>query len=138
LDHEVIHWGDPGFDVGFSLTHLLSKAHHLPAQRAAFLDAARLYWKSYSQEVAIQNPDLLRHGALPPLRMNLIEATAVRHTLGCLLARVDGRSPLEYLTAAERDSQREIALTIMKAPPVRITDLIDLFGKQLARPIFSS
>ena len=29
LDHEVIHWGEPAFDVGFSLTHFLSKAHHL-------------------------------------------------------------------------------------------------------------
>src|SRR6476469_672492 len=44
LDHEVIHWGDPAFDVGFGLTHLLSKAHHLPAHRDDFLEAARLYW----------------------------------------------------------------------------------------------
>src|SRR5262249_34295871 len=29
LDHEVIHFGDPAFDVGFALTHLLSKAHHV-------------------------------------------------------------------------------------------------------------
>src|SRR6185503_2499871 len=29
LDFEVIHFGDPAFDLGFSLTHLLSKAHHL-------------------------------------------------------------------------------------------------------------
>src|SRR5262249_52446091 len=33
LDFEVIHWGDPAFDVGFGLTHLLSKAHHRPALR---------------------------------------------------------------------------------------------------------
>jgi len=138
LDHEVIHWGDPAFDIGFSLTHLLSKAHHLPAQRAAFLDAARLYWNTYSQEVGLQNPDLLRDAALPPLRMSLVEARAVRHSLGCLLARVDGRSPLEYLTAAERDSQRAIALRLMEAPPARISDLVDLFGEHLARPIFSS
>ena len=40
LDHEVIHFGDPGFDLGFSLTHLLSKAHHLPAERENFATAA--------------------------------------------------------------------------------------------------
>ena len=40
LDHEVIHWGDPAFDVGFALTHLLSKAHHLPTHREAFARAA--------------------------------------------------------------------------------------------------
>src|ERR1041384_40765 len=41
LDHEVIHFGDPAFDLGFSLTHLLSKAHHIPARRADFLQAAQ-------------------------------------------------------------------------------------------------
>ena len=48
LDHEVIHWGDPAFDVGFSLTHLLSKAHYLPRRRAAFAAAARAYWNCYA------------------------------------------------------------------------------------------
>jgi 5-methylthioribose kinase len=28
LDHEVIHWGQPAFDAGFALCHLLSKVHH--------------------------------------------------------------------------------------------------------------
>jgi len=58
LDHEVIHWGDPAFDVGFSLTHFLSKAHHLRAHRKKFAEAAHLYWKSYNdnsfEERAVQ------------------------------------------------------------------------------------
>src|SRR5260221_1216257 len=41
LDHEVAHISDPAFDLGFSLTHLLSKAHHLQSQRAALGQAAR-------------------------------------------------------------------------------------------------
>jgi len=52
LDYEVIHWGDPAFDLGFSLTHLLSKAHALPAHRQDFATAARTYWSSYWQQVA--------------------------------------------------------------------------------------
>jgi hypothetical protein len=36
---------------------------------------------------------------ITPLGWNEIEPRAVRHTLGCLLARVAGKSPLEYLTA---------------------------------------
>jgi aminoglycoside phosphotransferase (APT) family kinase protein len=52
LDHEVIHWGDPAFDVGFSLTHLLSKAHHRPARRRDFADAARTHWAIYHRRVA--------------------------------------------------------------------------------------
>ncbi len=119
LDHEVIHWGDPAFDIGFSLTHLLSKANHLPAQRAAFLDAARLYWQTY------------RSAVRPLLLTPALEARAVRHTLGCLLARVDGRSPLEYLSSAEQHRQRTLALTLMRSPPATISTLIDSYQKAL-------
>ena len=51
LDHEVIHWGDPAFDLGFALTHLLSKANHLPLHRPVFLSAARKFWQAYLREV---------------------------------------------------------------------------------------
>ena len=47
LDHEVIHFGDPAFDVGFSLTHLLSKALHVAFRRREFLDAAQSYVRTY-------------------------------------------------------------------------------------------
>ena len=47
LDHEVIHWGDPAFDLGFALTHLLSKAHHLPRAPRRVRDAARtFFWQA--------------------------------------------------------------------------------------------
>ncbi len=52
LDHEVIHFGDPTFDLGFSLTHFLSKAHHLPDRREAFAEATRRYWDRYRSIVA--------------------------------------------------------------------------------------
>jgi len=86
LDHEVIHFGEPAFDLGFGLTHFLSKAHHLPEKRSAFAEAARLYWSVYRDEV----------GFLPWVEG--LEQRAVRHTLGCLLARVAGRSPLSTWT----------------------------------------
>jgi len=120
LDHEVIHFGDPAFDLGFSLTHLLSKAHHFPARRADFLQAARWFWEAYRQ-IAGEIPHL------PGL-----ESRAVRHTVACLLARVDGRSPLEYLTPAERDRQREIVLSLISDLPGNVLDLIDDFGKKLS------
>jgi len=47
IDHEVIHIGDPGFDLGFSMTHLLSKAHHLPALREDFAKATCRFWEVY-------------------------------------------------------------------------------------------
>jgi aminoglycoside phosphotransferase (APT) family kinase protein len=115
LDHEVIHIGDPGFDLGFSLTHLLSKAHHLPQQRQAFADAARFYWRTHEETVG----DSSWTAGL--------EARAVRHTLCCLLARVAGRSPLEYLSPEERVVQRAAVLALMADPPVTVTHLTDTF-----------
>jgi 5-methylthioribose kinase len=107
LDHEVIHWGDPAFDLGFSMTHLLSKAHHLPQHRSAFAKATRQYWEAYAD--------------------NSCESRAVRHTLGCLLARVAGRSPLEYLNEKERARQKRAVLKLMAKPPHKISALIEDF-----------
>lgn len=119
LDHEVIHFGDPAFDLGFSLTHFLSKAHHLPALRRQFAEAALEYWRVYAETL----------GALPWAAD--LERRAVRHTLGCLLARVAGRSPLEYLDVAERHRQRQAVLSIISVPPATIAGLFCMFEERL-------
>lgn len=119
LDHEVIHFGDPAFDLGFSLTHFLSKAHHLPALRREFAAAALDYWRVYADALGAPAwaPDL--------------EPRAVRHTLACLLARAVGRSPLEYLNPEERVRQRDAVLRIIPRAPATVTDLISLFEEHL-------
>jgi len=119
LDHEVAHIGDPAFDLGFSLAHLLSKAHHLAAQRAAFGRAAARYWAVYAETLGGVD---WRPG---------LEARAVRHTLGCLLARAVGRSPLEYLDAEERTRQRAAVLGLMAEPPATVAELARSFLGQL-------
>jgi hypothetical protein len=113
LDHEVAHWGDPAFDVGFALTHLLSKGHHLPALRDTFRQAANLFWRTYWLHVRPIWPDL--------------EKRAAQHAAACLLARVAGRSPLEYLTEDERRRQRDAAIGLMLAQPQTVGDLMDQF-----------
>lgn len=119
LDHEVAHVGDPAFDVGFALTHLLSKALHLPAQREALLGVAIVFWETW------------RQAAGQVAAAAGISSRAVRHTLGCLLARVDGRSPLEYLAPAERDQQRAVVLALMQRPPEDVGELVRQFGGAL-------
>lgn len=115
LDHEVIHFGDPTFDLGFSLTHFLSKAHHLPERRAAFAEAARTYWHHY-RNIVMNEP----WGAD-------LEGRAVRQTLGVMLARVRGRSPLEYLDPIERDRQTAVIVALMADPPATVPALTDAF-----------
>jgi 5-methylthioribose kinase len=113
LDFEVIHWGDPAFDLGFGLTHLLSKAHHLPTQRTAFAQAANHYWSTYIAEL----------GAIS--WGEGLEQYAVRHTLACLLARVRGRSPLEYLSEEARNRQAQLVVALMQTPPSTVTELVE-------------
>jgi 5-methylthioribose kinase len=119
LDHEVIHFGDPAFDLGFSLTHLLSKAHHLTEQRTAFAQSAILYWETYQNTLG------------PLTWTDLLEKRAVLHTLGCLLARVAGRSPLEYLTPEEKYRQQQVVVRLIASPPDTISNMVKDFLKGL-------
>ena len=117
LDHEVIHLGDPGFDLGFGMTHLLSKAHHLPTYREAFRHATVAFWDTYWQTVN-------QNGAEWTVDL---EARAVRHTLGCLMARVRGRSPLEYMDDVARTRQARAVNAIIAQPPVTVAELAAAF-----------
>ncbi|MBX2820437.1 MAG: aminoglycoside phosphotransferase family protein [Rhodothermaceae bacterium] len=119
LDHEVIHIGDPAFDVGFSLTHFLSKANHLPEHRSLFNSAALLYWATYESSV---------EGAS---WASTLEPFVVSHTLACMLARVEGRSPLEYLASEAKQRQKQWCVQSMKRPPLTVNALIKSYIEYL-------
>jgi 5-methylthioribose kinase len=119
LDHEVVHFGDPTFDVGFALTHLLSKAHHLEHIRMEFAQAAQNFSAQYLE------------GIRQTGWSSSAEPRAVRHTLGCLLARVAGRSPLEYLAENKRRKQSAIAVELMAQPPQHLPELVSAFIERL-------
>ncbi|MEZ4618622.1 MAG: phosphotransferase [Caldilineaceae bacterium] len=120
LDYEVVHWGDPAFDLGFSLTHLLSKAHHLAAQRQRFAVAAATYWQAYCRALGTVS------------WVGDLEGWAVQHTVACLLARVAGRSPLEYLSTSARARQRTAVITLLAELPTTISELINRFVTMVA------
>ena len=124
LDHEVCHLGDPGFDLGFGMTHLLSKAHYLPACRELFLAATRQFWSDYQRTASEIGGGLW---------LENLEARAVRHTLGCLLARARGRSPLEYLDEPGRSRQAAVVTALMADPPETVNDLAERFGNAITQ-----
>ncbi len=117
LDHEVAHFGDGTFDLGFFLAHVLSKANHHASFRKDFLTGAELFYQAYLDST----------GGLTHAR----KQRAVRHALGCLLARVKGLSPLEYLSAAEKKIQLSTVLRLMVKPPETIPQLAEEFGAML-------
>ena len=118
LDFEVIHYGDPAFDIGFSMTHFLSKAHFLPAHRRAFIEMARTYWRAYSTDL---DAELAKD----------MQPIAVAHSLACLLARVAGRSPLEYFDKRHRGRQKRIVLELMGRGIATMPQLIECFREYL-------
>jgi 5-methylthioribose kinase len=119
LDHEVVHVGDPAFDLGFSLTHLMSKGHHRKEHRSAFLNAAIGYWETYQSETE------------SAAWFSGVETRAVNNTIACLLARTSGRSPLEYLSDEERHKQKKAALYLIAHRPDTVPALVEEFGRRI-------
>lgn len=110
IDFEVMHFGDPSFDSAFLLNHLLLKCFHSPQWMHGYVLAALLFWESF------------RIG-LPP-ECTWMEQATLQH-LGCLLlARVDGKSPAEYLTdGALRDRVICFARALIVDPPASVVDV---------------
>lgn len=112
IDWEVVHWGDPSFDAAFLTNHLLLKAFHRPQSRHDYAAAASAFWQALLQTIG---PG---HSWLQP--------AAMRH-LGCLLlARVDGKSPAEYLTDESVKNQvRNAATQLILTPPASAADAFE-------------
>jgi aminoglycoside phosphotransferase (APT) family kinase protein len=121
LDHEVIHFGDPAFDLGFFLTHCLSKAHHLPTHREELARAASYFVAQYRARARTESWG------------SDFWPRAAAHTVACLLARVLGRSPLEYLSVEERARQQRACLRLQAALPPSLESLIGQFLEELAK-----
>ena len=104
LDAECAWWGDPAFDLAFCLNHLLLKCLWTPAARADFLAAFERLADAYLQRVDWEPRGCARASAPP------------RCCPVCLLARVDGKSPVEYFTdERQRDSVRRVARRFLVA-----------------------
>ena len=109
LDHEVVHYGDGTFDLGFFIAHLLSKSNHLPEYNAEFISGVLVFFEAYLDQTKMMNKSR--------------EQRAVSHTIGCFLARVCGLSQLEYLSEEQRHRQKSIALRLLADIPHSINEL---------------
>jgi len=105
LDWEVAHVGDPTFDLGYLIAHLVLKAVHRRAWAMNFQAVARAFLDGYRQAEA----------SLQFSRNDLAETAAC-----LLLARVDGKSPAEYLSAADQRHVRALALDALSSTPLDV------------------
>ncbi len=120
VDAEVGWFGDPIFDTGFLLTHFYLKALLHSAQPETILDLVPTFWEHYT-------------AALGSPADTDLEARTVRLVLCLLLARVHGKSPVEYLTESH---QRDFITTFghhhLPSPPTQLSAFTALWRDGLA------
>jgi tRNA A-37 threonylcarbamoyl transferase component Bud32 len=104
LDAECAWYGDPAFDLAFCLNHLLLKCVWRPQWRSRYLEAFDALGAAYLDSVTWE------------ARADIEERTA--HLLpGLLLARIDGKSPVEYITSdPQRNQVRTVARALLLQP----------------------
>ena len=108
LDAECACWADPAFDVAFLCAHLFLKSAHVSRYRAWFYETTRRLIAAY--ETAAPEPVNERLLLLVP---------------ALLIARVDGKSPVEYMNEKVRTKVRATALRLLLDPPPSIADFIE-------------
>lgn len=120
LDAECAWYGDPAFDAAFCLNHLLLKCLWTPSARAAFLACFDAFATAYLAGATWEPADGL-------------ERRTARLLPGLFLARVDGKSPVEYLTEeAPKERVRRVARALLAEPVERLADVRSAWAEELA------
>jgi aminoglycoside phosphotransferase (APT) family kinase protein len=119
LDAECAWFGDPAFDLSFALTHLLLKCVWRPAFSAGYLGCFEALSHDYLAGVSWEPAADL-------------EARAALCVAGLLLARIDGKSPAEYLTdEGDRARVRGFARGFLLKPAAALAPLREAWDKEL-------
>jgi aminoglycoside phosphotransferase (APT) family kinase protein len=121
LDAECAWYGDPAFDLAFCLNHLLLKC----------------LWRTLACDRYLASFDAMRAAYLAGVAWEpipVIEARAARLLPGLFLGRVDGKSPVEYVTGAhDKDLVRRVARALLAAPPATLAQVRGAWAAELAR-----
>jgi 5-methylthioribose kinase len=113
LDAECACWGDPAFDLAFCANHLLLKCVWRPQWTDRYRESFQLLSLTYLDGVTWEPAAQLEKRACA-----LIGAM--------LLARIDGRSPVEYITDdMNKNKVREFARAQLKAPDTTLVAIVE-------------
>jgi len=121
LDAECACIGDPAFDIAFCLNHLLLKSlwNRAAQERfdACFEAMTQAYLKGVSWEAA-----------------QALEQRAASLLAGLFLARIDGKSPVEYVTQeSDRHRVRRCAKKLLKQPPQTLLQVLHAWQQELGQ-----
>lgn len=119
LDAECACMGDPAFDLAFCLNHLMLKCLWNPNAGADFMACFEALANAYLAGVDWEPAAAL-------------EARAASLLPALFLARVDGKSPAEYITTdVARDHIRRCARPLIKSPPTKLGAVLAAWKKEL-------
>lgn len=122
VDFETGHYGDPAFDLGFYLSHLVLKACHQIPRHADYLALSEVFQHAYN-------------GTIEPKvsagESENLWARANQHFAGCAWARLDAKSPVEYLTdTRRRESIRSLCREVFRQEPTDWPEVIEICRQQ--------
>jgi aminoglycoside phosphotransferase (APT) family kinase protein len=120
LDAECAWYGDPAFDLAFCLNHMLLKCLWNPPTTAKFLACFDALYQAHLKQVDWE-----------PVAQ--FEGRVAALLPGLFLARVDGKSPAEYITAEEQKARvRRTARPLIATPPARLAAIKDAWAHELS------
>jgi 5-methylthioribose kinase len=123
VDFETGHFGDPAFDLGFFLSHLVLKAFFHAPRGEPLLELTSVFWNSYrSGLLATISPDDYT---------NLV-ARSIQNFAGCAWARIDGKSKVEYLLESpQREPIRQLCRSLLMEPVADWNEVVALVHRAL-------
>ena len=131
VDFETGHFGDPAFDLGFFLSHLLLKTVRFASRRAEYLTLARVFLKRYFAELGTAN----HTDRMFPV---VLGRRTVPHLAGCMLSRIDGTSRIDYLPEEWQQSfVRRFCRELFLSPPSDLNTVFDRLDRELSNDIRS-
>ncbi len=123
IDFEVVHWGDPSFDAAFLMNHLFLKAFHLPAASTQFLALVFEFWNAL-------------YFTLGTDAVSWFEMMTLQHLGALMLARIDGKSPAEYIQdEPTKDKVRRAATRILVESPPSLNDAVEVVREMIDREV---
>jgi 5-methylthioribose kinase len=122
VDFETGHYGDPAFDLGFFLSHLVLKACHQIPRHADYLALSETFQKAYCEAIEPK---------LSASEREDLWTRAAQHFAACAWARLDGKSPVEYLTdTRRRESIRSLCRLVFRQEAADWREVIELCRQQ--------
>ncbi len=108
--------------MGFFISHLVLKSLRAQAEKRpdagrSLLELTVQFWAAYRARM-MRKIDTVQYGQLV--------GRAVQHFAACTIARVDGKSPVDYLRPETKDVVRRIATELLTSDVATWDDVLHL------------